>query len=169
MIFATLKIVGAIVFSALAYFVSDRFYQRNQYLLFTVSLIVSLLGLFNQEIRGFLSHRSSDAAERLAFLNSPETKDALNPQRCLNTAQTVPEEEDPSLEVSATVDLNVDGTVNNVRDFSVRSDNPSNLQRIGADAVRRAIYRCAPYELPPDKHNWWKTVTITYSPSRMTR
>ncbi len=36
--------------------------------------------------------------------------------------------------------------------------------RAAVDAARRAIYSCAPYQLPPDRYQQWADVTFNFSP-----
>ena len=52
--------------------------------------------------------------------------------------------------------LNPNGTVQRLTQLSGQSDDP--YSRAAADAARRAIYMCAPYNLPPDRYADWKEI-----------
>jgi len=36
-----------------------------------------------------------------------------------------------------------------------------------ADSALRAVQRCSPFEVPPDKYNTWNTTTVTFNPKDM--
>ncbi len=73
---------------------------------------------------------------------------------------------DPSeVRVVLMLSLNPDGSVNG---------NPDVLQRPGGryeqaapESALRAVRRCAPYTLPPEKYESWKQVQITFDPTEM--
>jgi hypothetical protein len=44
------------------------------------------------------------------------------------------------------------------------SQQGDSYMRAAADTARRAIYGCAPYQLPPDKYNLWRDSVVTFTP-----
>ena len=43
----------------------------------------------------------------------------------------------------------------------------SGVERAAAEAARRAVARCAPYNLPADKYDAWADVIVHFDPSEM--
>ena len=43
----------------------------------------------------------------------------------------------------------------------------SGVERAAAEAARRAVSRCAPYNLPADKYEAWADVIVNFDPSEM--
>ena len=41
------------------------------------------------------------------------------------------------------------------------------VERAAAEAARRAVSRCAPYNLPADKYEAWADVIVNFDPSEM--
>jgi hypothetical protein len=76
-----------------------------------------------------------------------------------------------SLLVEVRIDLAIDGRL--LRDPvlvtpSTRAGaNPSLL--VAIDNALRAVRQCAPYNLPPDRHETWGQVTFSFDPQRMRR
>jgi len=49
----------------------------------------------------------------------------------------------------------VDGTVSGV------------TERVAAESALRAVRRCAPYQLPPEKYDTWREIRVTFDPRQM--
>ena len=43
----------------------------------------------------------------------------------------------------------------------------SGIERAAAEAARRAVLKCAPYNLPADKYDAWSEVVVNFDPSQM--
>ncbi|NDW04264.1 hypothetical protein [Jiella pacifica] len=43
----------------------------------------------------------------------------------------------------------------------------STIERAAGDAALRAVIRCAPYKLPPEKYDTWSEVLLNFDPSQM--
>ena len=41
------------------------------------------------------------------------------------------------------------------------------VERAAAESARRAVARCAPYNLPSDKYDAWAEVIVNFDPSEM--
>ncbi len=41
------------------------------------------------------------------------------------------------------------------------------VERAAAEAARRAVVRCAPYNLPAEKYETWAEVVVNFDPSEM--
>ena len=41
--------------------------------------------------------------------------------------------------------------------------------QLAADAAKRAVLLCQNYELPPDKYDMWRRVTLDFDPREMFR
>lgn len=62
-------------------------------------------------------------------------------------------------------DLNPDGSLRG--DPRVLNDQGTQHFRLAADAAKSAVIRCQRYELPPDKYEMWKRVTLDFDPREM--
>lgn len=62
-------------------------------------------------------------------------------------------------------DLNPDGSLRG--EPRVLNDQGSPHFRLAADAAKSAVIRCQRYELPPDKYDLWKRVTLDFDPREM--
>lgn len=91
--------------------------------------------------------------------------DALRGQisQCWNPPVGAIEAQD--LKVLIQFKLNRDGTVDSPPRILNRNTNPA--FRPAADSARRAILRCQPYSLPPDKYDAWQDVKVTFDPREM--
>ncbi|MBL4756857.1 MAG: cell envelope integrity protein TolA [Rhizobiales bacterium] len=49
----------------------------------------------------------------------------------------------------------VDGSIN------------GNIERVAAESALRAVRRCAPYQLPPEKYETWRDIRVTFDPRQM--
>ena len=73
---------------------------------------------------------------------------------------------DPSeVRVVLMLSLNPDGSVNGEPQILERP--AGRYEQAAPESVLRAVRRCAPYTLPPDKYESWKQVRITFDPTEM--
>jgi len=49
----------------------------------------------------------------------------------------------------------------------IRGGGGGGVERAAAEAARRAVARCAPYNLPADKYDAWADVIVNFDPSEM--
>ncbi len=49
----------------------------------------------------------------------------------------------------------------------IRGGGGAGVERAAAEAARRAVARCAPYNLPADKYDAWSDVIVNFDPSEM--
>lgn len=49
----------------------------------------------------------------------------------------------------------------------IRGGGNAGVERAAAEAARRAVARCAPYNLPADKYDAWSDVIVNFDPSEM--
>lgn len=69
------------------------------------------------------------------------------------------------LAVQLQLALNVDGTLLRPPDILTRGSGLAFLA--AADAARRAVLRCQPYELPPGKYDVWRDIKVNFDPRDM--
>ena len=75
---------------------------------------------------------------------------------------------DPSeVRVILLLALNADGSVNGVP--QVIEAPQGQFARQAPESALRAVRRCAPYNLPPDKYDAWREVKVTFDPQDMGR
>ncbi len=102
-------------------------------------------------------------------LATADLADALKSQiyRCWNPPVGAPNPND--LVVDYTVQLRVDGTVMGQPQLSGNSalgqGNP--YTRAAAEAASRAIYQCAPYNLPARRYSDWHEIILRFDPREM--
>lgn len=65
--------------------------------------------------------------------------------------------------------INQDRTLREAKIVDQSRYNSDSFFRAAADSALRAVRNpsCSPFELPPDKYDVWKTVTVTFDPSQM--
>ena len=61
--------------------------------------------------------------------------------------------------------LNPDGSVSGDPQVLERPD--GRYEQAAPESALRAVRRCAPYTLPPEKYESWKQVRITFDPTEM--
>ena len=71
------------------------------------------------------------------------------------------------LVVSIRVALNPDGSVRNVEIVDQGRLLVDGYFRSAAENARRAIYRCSPFELPLNKFDIWREMTLNFNPRQM--
>jgi len=84
-------------------------------------------------------------------------------QRCWNPPTGVMDA--PNLLVKLRIAFNVDGSV--VGQPEVTNSSSSPLFQVAADAAVRAVLRCQPYQMPPEKYDSWRDVILNFDPSHM--
>ncbi len=73
---------------------------------------------------------------------------------------------DPAeLRVKVKVFLGQDGTL--TREPEVVEYRPSQIGQVAAESAIRAVKRCAPFTLPPEKYDSWKEIIMTFDPREM--
>ena len=74
-----------------------------------------------------------------------------------------------NLRVEIFMVVNQDRTLREARILDMGRYNSDSFFRAAADSAMRAVRNpaCSPFELPPDKYDTWKTVTVTFDPSQM--
>lgn len=89
-------------------------------------------------------------------------------RQCWSPPVGAPNAED--LIVSYDVYLSRDGSVAQSPQLtadSAAAASGNSYMRAAADAARRAIYACAPYQLPADRYNQWHAFTFIFDPRDM--
>lgn len=81
-------------------------------------------------------------------------------QRCWNPPIGAQGAED--LIVTIQMSLNENGTVSGSPTVTNSGSNP--FFQAAADSARRAVLRCQPYNLPPEKYDTWREVRVTFDP-----
>ncbi len=61
--------------------------------------------------------------------------------------------------------LNTDGTLLRQPQLMDKSGMSDNFYRAAAESALRAVRMCAPYELPKDRYNLWREITLNFDPS----
>ena len=74
-----------------------------------------------------------------------------------------------SLRVEIFMVINPDRTLREAKVVDTSRYNSDTFFRAAADSALRAVRNplCSPFEVPPDKYETWKTVTVTFDPSQM--
>ena len=63
--------------------------------------------------------------------------------------------------------INRDRTLQSARIVDTSRYNSDTIFQALADSALRAVQRCSPLEVPPDKYNTWNTTTVTFNPKDM--
>lgn len=63
--------------------------------------------------------------------------------------------------------VNPDRTVRDVKIVDSIRYNTDSFYRAAADSAVRAVYKCSPLDLPPNKPDLWDIITINFDPSEM--
>jgi hypothetical protein len=96
-------------------------------------------------------------------------EDALRRQleACWNVPIGAKDAQDLRVEVFMVI--NQDRTLREARVVDQSRYNSDSFYRAAADSALRAVRNpaCSPFQLPPDKYDVWKTVTVTFDPSQM--
>ncbi len=114
----------------------------------------------SQNVKG-IGDQSAMTADLRALLQSEI-------YRCWSPLVGAPHAE--KLIVSYELFLNRDGSIARPPQLTAESSGAAAsdpYMRAAAEAARRAIYTCAPYNLPADRYNQWHDVTFTFFPRDM--
>ena len=85
-------------------------------------------------------------------------------QRCWNIPAGAVDAE--NLRVSVQFKLDPSGALEGTPEV-ISGGGSSGVERAAAEAARRAVSRCAPYNLPADKYEAWADVIVNFDPSEM--
>ena len=85
-------------------------------------------------------------------------------QRCWNIPAGAMDAE--NLRVSVRFKLDPSGALEGSPEI-IAGGGSSGVERAAAEAARRAVARCAPYNLPADKYDAWADVIVNFDPSEM--
>ena len=71
--------------------------------------------------------------------------------------------------VDLSITINQDRTLQSVQIVDQSRYNSDSFYRVLADSALRAVRssNCSPFDLPPDKYEAWKDITVTFDPSQM--
>lgn len=116
--------------------------------------------------------RSTDQASLGGKTNTGGSKlsqsemDALRGQiqRCWNVPAGVADAQ--GLVVTVKMKLTENGEIDGAPVIT-SGGNDSGVGRVAAESARRAVQRCAPYNLPRDKYDSWSEVIVNFDPSDM--
>jgi outer membrane biosynthesis protein TonB len=74
-----------------------------------------------------------------------------------------------SISVDVFMVINQDRTLQSAKIVDTARYNSDSFFRAMADSTMRAVHSpsCSPFDLPPDKYESWKTITVTFDPSQM--
>jgi colicin import membrane protein len=129
--------------------------------------------LLNKEkASGGGARRSQEQAALGGTRNDPGQKlsqsemDALRGQiqRCWNIPAGATDAE--SLKVSVQFRLDRSGALEGAAEI-ISGGGSGGVERAAAEAARRAVARCSPYNLPADKYETWAEVIVHFDPSEM--
>jgi len=93
--------------------------------------------------------------------------DAMQAQiaRCWSPPAGAPDAE--RLIVQMRINLNRDGSLNGMPEFLEQGRMSDEFYRVAAEAARRAVIQCQPYELPADAFDGWKSLRLRFNPAKM--
>src|SRR5690606_21483898 len=117
----------------------------------------------SQPARRQTASAPATASTRFAGELTMSEEDALRRQieRCWNVPAGARDGQDLIVEVR--VSLNQDGSVRAASASpSARMGDP--FYRAAAESAVRAVHRCSPLLVPPDKYSLWREMTLTFNP-----
>lgn len=128
--------------------------------------------LNKQKTSGGGAKRSTDQASLGGKKNTGGSKlsqnemDALRGaiSKCWNVPAGVADA--PGLIVTVKMHLNQDGSIQGVPEVT-SGGGADGVGRAAAESAKRAVARCAPYNLPADKYDSWSEVIVNFDPSEM--
>lgn len=85
-------------------------------------------------------------------------------QRCWNIPAGAADA--PNLKVSVQFKLDRNGELEGAPEI-IDGGGSQGVERVAAEAARRAVARCAPYTLPAEKYDAWADVIVHFDPSEM--
>ena len=96
-------------------------------------------------------------------------EDALRSQleKCWNVPYGAKDAENMAVEIFMVINPN--RTIREARIVNMSRYHSDNFFRAAADSALRAVWSplCSPFDVPPDKYDVWKTVTVTFNPKDM--
>ena len=112
--------------------------------------------------RASLGSKKSNRATRLSRSEMDALRGAI--EQCWNVPIGLSDAED--MRVTITMNLDKDGSI----DGRVKVDasgGESRARRAFSESARRAVLKCAPYNLPIGKYDTWSKVVVNFDPSQM--
>ncbi|MCF6321520.1 MAG: hypothetical protein L3J32_07095 [Rhizobiaceae bacterium] len=109
-----------------------------------------------------LGARKSNNASRLSRSEMDALRGAI--EQCWNVPIGLSDAED--MRVTITMNLAKDGTIDGRVNVKA-SGGESRARRAFSESARRAVLKCAPYNLPNEKYDTWSQVIVNFDPSQM--
>lgn len=135
---------------------------------FDADSVSALINRTNPTGGGLAAARAALGAEtgRTDAALTLSEKDALRSQmqRCWRPPAGIREGQDIIIIVQ--VQLGLDGSVLGIDSIGAQGVG-GQLYDVAADAARRAVLQCGPYELPVQKYEVWKEVQVTFDPREL--
>lgn len=105
------------------------------------------------------------SGQQLSMSEQNAVKEGLRPCWYFDSGAAYAEK----LIVDLAITMNPDRTVRSVEIVDQGRYRSDTFFRAAADAARRAVRnpQCSPLQLPPEKYEEWKTITLTFDPSKM--
>ncbi len=86
-------------------------------------------------------------------------------QKCWNVPVGLQNADDLSVVIG--IELNPDGKLAGAPKLLEPSGTPTGALKQAFEAGRRALIRCAPYDLPKDKYEQWRQIEVVFNPENM--
>jgi hypothetical protein len=109
-----------------------------------------------------LGSEKSNSSAKLSRGEMDSLRGAI--EQCWTVPAGLSEIED--MRVTITMNLAKDGSIEGKVDIKA-AGGQSQTRRAFAESARRAVLRCAPYNLPKDKYDTWSQVVVNFDPSQM--
>lgn len=109
-----------------------------------------------------LGGKKNTGGSKLSQSETDALKGAIS--KCWNIPAGVADA--PGLVVTVTMNLNPDGSLNGPPEVK-SGGGGDGVGRAAAESAKRAVARCAPYNLPADKYDNWKEMIVHFDPSDM--
>ncbi len=109
-----------------------------------------------------LGSEKSNSSEKLSRSEMDALRNAI--EQCWNVPMGLSDVED--MRVTITMNLAKDGNIDGRVDVEA-TGGQSQTRRAFAESARRAVLKCAPYNLPNEKYDTWSQVVVNFDPSQM--
>jgi hypothetical protein len=109
-----------------------------------------------------LGSDKSNAATKLSRSEMDALRSAI--EQCWNIPIGLSDAE--NMRVTITMNLASDGSIDGRVNVDA-SGGESSARRAFAESARRAVQKCAPYNLPNEKYDTWSQVVVNFDPSQM--
>ena len=109
-----------------------------------------------------LGTKKSNGAKKLSRSEMDALRSAI--EQCWNVPIGLSDAED--MRVTITMNLAKDGSVEGKVKVKA-SGGESRARRAFSESARRAVLKCAPYNLPNEKYDTWSQVVVNFDPSQM--